>query len=93
MNWFTAIAIYFVVWWTVLFAVMPFGVRTQADEGKIVPGTAGGAPIRPHFAKAALRSTIASSILFAGFYWLVAIKGFGFADVPLIIPQEFRAND
>jgi predicted secreted protein len=93
MAWVTAIAIYFVVWWIVLFAVMPFGVRTQTDDGQIEPGTPGSAPVKPHFGKAALRSTIASSILFAGFYWLVAVQGFGFADIPSIIPQEFRSNN
>jgi predicted secreted protein len=28
-----AIALYFVIWWTVLFAVLPFGVRTQDEAG------------------------------------------------------------
>ena len=28
----TAIAIYFVVWWVVLFAVLPFGMRAQEDD-------------------------------------------------------------
>jgi predicted secreted protein len=92
MAWFTMVAIYFVLWWLVLFAVMPFGVRTQHDEGVVVPGTVASAPSRPHFAKAALRTTIVSGILFAGFYWLVAVKGYGFADIPLFIPTEFRSN-
>jgi len=34
-----AIAIYFIIWWTVLFAVLPIGVRTQAEDGAVVPGT------------------------------------------------------
>ena len=28
-----AIAIYFIIWWTVLFAVLPIGVRTQGEDG------------------------------------------------------------
>ncbi|MGL4496733.1 MAG: DUF1467 family protein, partial [Beijerinckiaceae bacterium] len=31
------IAIYFVIWWIILFAVLPFGVRSQVEEGKVVP--------------------------------------------------------
>ncbi|WP_409997548.1 DUF1467 family protein, partial [Escherichia coli] len=27
----TAFAIYFVLWWVVLFAVLPFGVRSQME--------------------------------------------------------------
>jgi predicted secreted protein len=30
----TAFAIYFVLWWVVLFAVLPFGVRSQAEDGE-----------------------------------------------------------
>ena len=46
------IAIFFVVWWIVLFAVLPFGVRTQEEEGEVVLGTsaqrAGKSASRPH---------------------------------------------
>ena len=35
----TAIAIYFLIWWLALFAVLPWGVRTQAEEGEGMPGT------------------------------------------------------
>src|SRR3712207_9202750 len=31
MHWATGLAVYFTIWWTVLFAVLPFGVRR--DEG------------------------------------------------------------
>jgi predicted secreted protein len=43
------IAIYFVIWWVVLFAVLPFGVRSQHDTGEVVQGTEPGAPVRPRF--------------------------------------------
>ena len=39
-----AIAIYVVIWWTVLFAVLPIGVRTQGEDGVVVPGTPESAP-------------------------------------------------
>jgi predicted secreted protein len=40
----TAIAIYFLVWWVVLFAVLPWGVRNQQESGEVSPGTDPGAP-------------------------------------------------
>ncbi|MGL4559321.1 MAG: DUF1467 family protein, partial [Afipia sp.] len=40
----TAFAIYFVLWWVVLFAVLPFGVRSQMENGEEIPGTDPGAP-------------------------------------------------
>ena len=42
----TAIAIYFLIWWLTLFAVLPWGVSAQGDEGE--PGTDPGAPRVPH---------------------------------------------
>jgi predicted secreted protein len=41
----TAIAIYFLIWWIMLFAVLPWGVRAQGEEG--TPGTDPGAPTVP----------------------------------------------
>ena len=41
----TAIAIYFLIWWIVLFAVLPWGVRAQGEESP--PGTDPGAPRVP----------------------------------------------
>ena len=42
-----AIAIYLIIWWTVLFAVLPLGVRTQGEDGVVVPGTPESAPTHP----------------------------------------------
>ena len=41
----TAFAIYFVLWWVVLFLTLPFGVRSQHEDGEGAPGTDPGAPI------------------------------------------------
>ena len=49
-----AIAIYFVIWWTVLFAVLPIGVRTQGEDGAVVPGTPESAPTRPRLVRVVL---------------------------------------
>ena len=46
-----AIAVYFVIWWTVLFAVLPLGVKSQYEHGDVVPGTEGAAPHKPMLLK------------------------------------------
>ncbi len=43
----TAFAIYFIIWWVVLFAVLPWGVRSQEESGEVVPGSDPGAPNLP----------------------------------------------
>ena len=47
MNPIAIVGIYFVVWWMVLFAVLPFGMRTQEEEGDVMLGTARSAPVAP----------------------------------------------
>lgn len=59
-----AIALYFIVWWTTLFAVLPFGVRSQVEEGDVVKGTEPGAPAAPRLVRKALWTTIVASVVF-----------------------------
>jgi predicted secreted protein len=59
-----AFAIYLTIWFTVLFAILPIGVRSQAEDGTIVPGTEPGAPVAPRLAmKAALTTVISAALL------------------------------
>jgi predicted secreted protein len=66
----SALAIYFVLWWIVLFAVLPFGVRGEAGEG--VPGADPGAPALPMMLRKALWTTLISAVLFAAAYYAYA---------------------
>ncbi|MFN3225458.1 MAG: DUF1467 family protein [Hyphomicrobiales bacterium] len=79
----SAIAIYFVVWWVTLFAVLPFGVRTQAEAGDVVPGAPASAPEKTSFLKIAIRNTIVATLVFAFIYWLLVYSGLSIMDFPL----------
>jgi predicted secreted protein len=61
----TSIAIYFIIWWTVLFAVLPWGVRSQHESGAIAPGTDPGAPAVPRLKRKLIWTTIVASVVFA----------------------------
>ena len=63
-----AIAIYVVIWWIVLFAMLPIGVRTQAEEGEVSPGTPESAPHQPRLLPKMLATTVVASIVFAAVY-------------------------
>ncbi len=64
MGPFTAIAIYFTLWWTVLFAVLPLGNRTYAEEGLDVPGGGErGAPVNPNLKRKFITTTWVSAVL------------------------------
>jgi predicted secreted protein len=59
----TIIAIYFLIWWITLFAVLPWGVRNQEEVGEVVPGTDPGAPaIHRVWSKLAWTTAIATVI-------------------------------
>ncbi|MBI1385003.1 MAG: DUF1467 family protein [Rhizobiales bacterium] len=66
-----ALAIYFVVWWIVLFAILPIGVRTQGESGEVVPGTPASAPTSPRLLRKVLMTTVVASVVFAGIYIII----------------------
>lgn len=70
MSWTTALAIYFVAWWIVLFLVLPFGVRSQHEDGTVSPGTDPGAPVMPLLVKKLIWNTILTALFCALFFWL-----------------------
>ena len=65
MSWTTGVAIYFIVWWITLFAVLPWGVRSQAESGDVVPGSDPGAPAIPHLLAKLIWTTVVASLVFA----------------------------
>lgn len=69
-----AIAIFFIIWWLSLFAVLPFGLRTQDEAGEVVPGTPESAPARPRLLRIFAINTIVASIVFA-IFWLGVTHG------------------
>jgi len=70
-----AISLYFVVWWTVLFAVLPFGVQSQAAAGEVVSGSEPGAPAAPSLSEKAIWTTIISDLVFIGVVALLPLSG------------------
>jgi predicted secreted protein len=60
----TAFAIYFVLWWIVLFVTLPFGVRSQHEDRSGAPGTDPGAPIATQMGRKLIWTTIISAVIF-----------------------------
>jgi predicted secreted protein len=68
VAWTTILAIYFLIWWTVLFAVLPWGIKSQHETGEIAPGTDPGAPTITGFKSKLIWTTILATVVFAVFY-------------------------
>ena len=71
MGPFAWIAIFLTIWWTVLFAVLPWGVTSHAEAG-IDKGDGGdpGAPVDPKIKQKFLLTTAISVVVF-GVIWLI----------------------
>jgi predicted secreted protein len=63
----TSVAIYFIIWWVVLFAVLPWGIRSQVESGEVVPGSDPGAPTLPKLWSKVIWTTLVSAVIFAVF--------------------------
>ncbi|MET4384874.1 putative secreted protein [Bradyrhizobium sp. F1.4.3] len=61
----TGLAIYFVIWWIALFLTLPFGIRSQHEDGAGAPGTDPGAPILTGMRRKLIWTTIISAVIFA----------------------------
>ena len=69
MSWVTGILVYVVLWWLILFVVLPIGVRSHDEtEQEVVPGTHSSAPTRPLLLRKALATTLLAGVLWLAFY-------------------------
>jgi predicted secreted protein len=70
----TSVAIYFVVWWTAVFAVLPFRVKSQIEAGSVQAGSEPGAPAHANLLWYALvTSAVASLVSIVFLVWLAPL--------------------
>jgi predicted secreted protein len=60
----TGFAIYFVLWWVTLFVTLPFGVRSQHEDGEGAPGTDPGAPVATQMGRKLIWTTLISAVVY-----------------------------
>ena len=81
----TGIAVYFVLWWIVLFAVLPLGTRPVAEAD----ASSGwrGAPEHPGLGRKALITTIVTTIIWLAIYLVITSGWISFRSGWLAVPQ------
>ena len=84
-----AVAIYFIIWWIVLFAMLPFGVRTTEEAGEeATPGVADSAPHRPRLLPKMVATTVVAAIIFAGVYAVMEYHLITLDEIPFFPRYE-----
>jgi len=74
----SGILVYFVIWWTALFVVLPWGIRQQS--GSVQEGIK-GAPETPHLKKKFIITTLLSALIWLIIYMLIEIDIISFRDL------------
>jgi predicted secreted protein len=81
MSFSTSVAIFFIIWWVVLFTVLPWGIRSQAETGEVVPGSDPGAPALPKLKSKLMWTTLVAAIVFAAFQVIYRYRLVGLDDL------------
>lgn len=83
----TVAAIYFILWWTVLFIVLPLGYRSQREEGEVTLGTVESAPVRFRGGRVILLTTVISAAIYLAYHLASVYFGIGIGSIPDILPR------
>jgi predicted secreted protein len=79
----SGIMIYFLIWWTVIFCILPFGVRRNTAEFE-----GSGAPANPDLKKKFLITTGVSCLVWLFVYGAVTSGMINFRDVSMKMIEE-----
>ena len=85
MDWFTAAVLYIMIWWVVLFAVLPFGVRPVAEADERTGWR--GAPARPLMGRKLLATTLVALALWAAAMAVITSDWLSFRAAALLMPD------
>jgi len=77
----SAVVLFAVLWFLVLFIVLPIRMKSQAEDGNIVPGTHAGAPADPQLGKRARIVTLVAAALWCLISGIVVFGGFTVHDL------------
>ena len=86
MGWFTGFVLYSLIWWTVLFAVLPIGTR-PVDSPDPTTGWR-GAPAAPRIGRKFLITTLVSAVIWAGLALVINSDWLSFRHGFLALPDN-----
>lgn len=78
MHWVSGVTMFVVIWWVVIFAVLPFGVTVSPDRQA---GLADSAPDKPLLLRKVLITTGISIVLWLACYAVIVSDLISFRDM------------
>ena len=89
MSLFTAAATYFIIWWLVLFTVLPWGAHSHHEtDADVEPGNAPSAPLRPRILLKFAITTVAATAVFALVYVVIVYRLISLDSIPFLPRYE-----
>ncbi len=86
MHWFTAFVLFMMVWWTLLFAVLPIGVRPEAEADSSTGWR--GAPARPMLWRKVVITTAISLVVWGAIMLVINSGWISFRSGWLALPDN-----
>jgi predicted secreted protein len=83
MSFISVIAVYFIIWWLVFFAVLPWGVRSHHEDREVTMGQEYGAPDVPMLGRKVVITSLIAALITGGVYLAFAVYGFTLEDLIL----------
>jgi predicted secreted protein len=88
-----AVAVYFVIWWTVLFVTLPFAGQSQQEAGTRVPGTPASAPAAPKFLRVIVATSVLAAILLGLVFLAIQYNLLEHLGYPVRVPADAPAGN
>lgn len=86
MTWFTGSVVYVLIWWIVLFAVLPVGVHPA--EGADPQSGWRGLPQKPRLWRVAIATTLIAAMVWFGAYLLISSDWISFRHGYFAAPED-----
>ncbi|MDE2515044.1 MAG: DUF1467 family protein [Rhodospirillales bacterium] len=87
MGWFLGCVVFALIWWTVLFAVLPIGIRPVAEPDTLTGWR--GAPAAPRFWRVVLLTTLIAAVIWTGCDIVISSPWLSFRHGWLALPHDW----
>jgi predicted secreted protein len=79
----TGIVLYAIIWFMVLFIILPIRMQTQDEAGQRTPGTPGSAPANPQLKRRFILTSAIATVIWAGIATIIITGAITIEDIDI----------